>query len=185
MGHFGLCRCDVLHVHLPITVPPAPSQQAPTRAGLAGGQGRLKLLPPCLHWKDYSWPHSPARDPAHCLQAAGSLTQQSPGQNWWLVMAELTSCRFGKVWSGGTPGNLCPGSLLQFMHAAAVFSCLTPLFVWRLEGVKCYIMISMIAIILLFTQDILLEPLPLFSEGWGNRVCCDSRTRFSLQWCKL
>lgn len=96
-------------------------------------------------------------------------------------MAEAISCRFGEVWHSGTPGKLHPDSPLQFMHAAAVFQCVIPFFVWHLEGVKCYVMISMIAIILLFTQDILLEPLLLFSERWGSRVRCDSRTRFSLR----
>lgn len=96
-------------------------------------------------------------------------------------MAEATSCRFAEVWHGGTLGKLHSDSPLQFMHAAAVFWCIIPLFVWHLEDVKCYVMISMIAIMLLFTQDILLEPLLLFSERWGSRVRCDSRTRFSLQ----
>lgn len=142
--------------------------------------GSSQLLPPYLHWNDHWGPHSPARDPARCLQAAESLLQLSSRQNRWLVTAEATSSRFGEVWHGGTQGKLHPDSPLQFMHAAAVLRCIIPLFVWHLEGVKCYVMISMIAIILLFTQVIYCLSPFCCSVRDGVAECTDSCTRFSL-----
>lgn len=105
-------------------------------------------------------------DPSPCLWLP------SPRPNRWIV--EATSCRFSEVWHGGAAGKVLPDSALPLMRAAAVFWCIFPVFVWRSEGVKCYVMISMIAVILLFTQDILLDPLLLFSERWGSRVHCGS-----------
>lgn len=172
----SLCRCRFFSQHLPNGVRRLPAEQGLQEAKAGSSQ----VLPPYLHRKDREGPHSPARFPAHFLQAAESLLQLSPRQNQWLVTAEAISCRFGEVWHGGTLGKLHRDSLLQFMHATAVFWCIFPLLVWHLEGVKCYVMISMIAIILPFTQDILLKPLLLFSERWGSRVHCDSRSRFSL-----
>jgi len=66
------------------------------------------------------------------------------------------------------------------MHAAAVPGCAVPRLAWCFEGARCHVTIIMMAIMALFTQDILLEPLMTMGEGCGGSVCCDSRTRFSL-----
>lgn len=66
------------------------------------------------------------------------------------------------------------------MHAAAVPRCTVPWLAWRFEGAQCHVTIITMAIMVLFTQDILLEPLLPLGEGCGGSVCYDSRTRFSL-----
>lgn len=123
---------------------------------------------------------------AHCLQAAESLPQLSPDKTSGLSRRShiLQICQGVALWQSCTLTKLHSDIPRAIPACCCTFSALS-LCLFGIWKVWSGIMISMIAIILLFTQDVLLEPLLLVPARWGSRVHCDSCTRFSLWWCKL